>query len=283
MSPLKRVDLWPASGWPSLLWQPSLDNDMFARTAARVTHLYGDGLAQSTLPAVRKQPTLMLLTESSGPPGADVIVRTFASSGEIGGNIRLPEGISNLASSERARLVLDVIDTSMRSIFFGRRWSAEGLDLARRHVIDKDFTWLWRSPVTMNRSGRFAAQAHYQLLDDGFGSVQLELRDLEDNVLSRTAPQLAYCTQAGFVRSAKTVRWVDDNSAEFIPYVGAMGSRGLEVVLSVDDDPSGICDRSPLWPRGRSPHAGIDEGLPSFDEPSPDAFARRPRVRVEAS
>jgi hypothetical protein len=282
---LKRLELWPMTGWPDSLWLPELDIDTFTRTARRVCERYDEGLARGGFPPVRRQPRLMahLHDATTGANDRAAEVYTFWSSGEPGGVVRLPPGVAALSSAERALLVLDTLETALLGLFRRRGWDVSALPVVRRHVMDHDLSWSWSSPVKSNRSRTHMAQAHYVLLDDGFGSTQLEIRDRSTgDVVSRTEPQLAFSTQAGLARSGASVRWLDNATATFVPFRGIFGWDGPEVALHVDDHLTPVAEREALWPRGRSSHARADQGPAISHEPVVDPSRPRPQVVLAA-
>lgn len=269
------------TGWAESLWQPELDADMFARTARRVCERYGEGLASAELPSVRANPQFPAWMHGDGLTDPRVYVHAAWFSGDPAGRVELPAGLTVLSPRTRALLVLDVVDVAMTELFAARGWDREPLAAVRRHVEQHDLGWSWSSPTKASPSRAYVAQARYTLLDDGFGSTQLEIRRRSDRELvTRTPPHLAFCTQAGFVRSARTIRWLDGDTVEFVPACGLMGMDGPAVRLRVDEPAAEQGERAPLWPRGSSSHGRAGDGTETFHEPVADPAAPRPEVHL---
>ncbi|WP_258725862.1 hypothetical protein [Cellulomonas sp. NS3] len=276
---LSRIYVWPPIGWPDKLWTATLDGDMFARTARRVCERYTEGLAAAGLPARRRE--LQIGSGTLAEPGeADASVVVFTAADGDGARIDMPPGVAALTAQERAMFVLDVVDGVLRELAPHRGWSAAALDQLRAHVEGHDLSWTWASPGKTSRGRQYIARAVFDLLDDGYGSVTLEIRSTSNGaLLSRTAPHLAFSTQRGFERSAASIRWVAKDAVTFHPYIGLLRDPGEIVALRVDDPaPDSSLVRPALWPR--LPDVDAPKGDTSrYPEPE-SAAQRRPAVRT---
>jgi hypothetical protein len=211
----------------------------------RVCELYSEALGPARI-AARYAELRLGCHHDPERPDVLVTVHTEHFEGFEYAAVTLPAGIAALPARARAELVLDVIHGAALRMGQARGWDLTALHDARGHALAAGLRYRWEGPAKASPDRRHSAQPVYDLLDDGYGRVVVQVRRRADgHLVAESAPALAFSTSAGFARSARTLRWCSSTLVELVPFCGlSAGTRdhviwadvqGL-VTINLDDD-----------------------------------------------
>jgi len=179
------------------------------------------------------------------------------------GFARLPIGLEQASTDAHALLALDTLHATLVALAPYRDWDAEVLDRARDEVLAEGLVFRWAGPTKTSRDRKHVAAPVYDLHDDGFGRVHLEVIDRSTGELvarSESVPDLG--TLAGFRRSAATLRWESTRRVTLRPSTDYLQATDW---LVLDLDASAQHGAAPRFP-----------ALQDVDRPRPEV-----RVTVE--
>ncbi len=220
MPVFRRIEVWPATGFPDRPWLEDPDDDAFVRSARSVCELYSEGIAKARLRAPSSSLRIICVDRDRSD---EVLVVVGTRSTDDYGRVTLPRGVAALAGRARAQLVLEVVHGAMLRLAEARGWPILDLEAARAHVEHHGARFVWTGPAKSSSDRRHTARPVYRLMDDGYGRVVLEVRRRADEVLvARSEEALAFSTLEGFQRSARTMRWRDKEAVELVPYCGLL-------------------------------------------------------------
>jgi len=270
------VEVWPPTGRPDKLWsnRGDPDEDAFARSARNVTELYSESLAELKVAGHRSMLRISRL-DSSDDPTIGVFLNLQRSVSFEMARVLLPVGVADWSPMMRALTVLDVVHLTVLRLAEARGMNSELFAIPYAHVLGHELEYRWDGPWKTSPDRRHQARARFRLMDDGYGRARLEIRRRDDDMpVASSDEAIAFSTSKGFQRSARTLRWTNSRSVQFVPYVGlwAENSHG-SVRLELDGDAwagsaqDGVRVRPP--PRKTSLDAGRRTG---------DATAARPQV-----
>ena len=239
MPVLRRVEVWPATGFPDRRWLEDPDDDAFVRSARSVCELYSEGIARARLRAPSSGLRIICVDRDRSD---EVLVVVGTRPSDDYGRVTLPRGVAALAGRARAQLVLEVVHGAMLRLAEARGWPISDLEAARAYVEHHEARFVWTGPAKSSSDRRHTARPVYRLMDDGYGRVVLEVRRRADEVLvARSEEAHAFSTLEGFQRSARTMRWRDRNTVELVPYCGLLsqtsGHLMVDVTAGTADEP----------------------------------------------
>jgi hypothetical protein len=110
---------------------------------------------------------------------------------------------------------------------------------ARQHVEDNDYGFTWSSAWKNSPGRKFRACCRYELLENGFGELVVEVRGNDNATEAATSPQLAWVSFEGFKRSTKSFYWLNGLSFSVRPYIGIPPLIGEEFMVGLKVDPNG--------------------------------------------
>lgn len=219
MVALDYVWFWPASGrrdepWPHSYGVDYSAEDAFLRTSRRVTERYSEVLAASPLDG--RRPSIDMGVNQYGPDDETVSVHMSSPSGENGVRVDIPPTVATLAAQDRARLVLDVVDLTMRTIGDFLGWPQDVLDRARQHTIDHGLSFSMAGPWKTDRSRKRRARPVARISDDGWSELCFEIVDARDDThLGYTSTVVSALNALPvFKRDAREFRWADASTIE---------------------------------------------------------------------
>jgi hypothetical protein len=142
----------------------------------------------------------------------------------------IPVGVADWSPSIRALTVLDVVHETVLRLADARGMDKSPFAVPYAHVIDSGLQYRWDSPWKTSPDRRHQARAQFRLMEDGYGRVRIEVRERQGAaVVAATDEAVAFSTSKGFQRSARTLRWTDNDAVQLVPYIGlgAEASNGL--------------------------------------------------------
>jgi hypothetical protein len=173
-----------------------------------------------------------------GPKGqteAEVTVNTEFLGGFESAHILLPRGIAELASQARGVLVLDVVHGAVMRLAEARGWDPALLRTVRDRCLERNLDYTWESPWKASPHRRYQARAEFRLLDHGFGTTRIAVRDRNSgDVIGTSEAAEAFCTQAGFKRSAGTLHWDGPERMTMAPFSGLLGQQDGQLTADVN-------------------------------------------------
>jgi hypothetical protein len=118
----------------------------------------------------------------------------------------------------------------MRAFAPHRGWPTSDLDVAESRARARGLEFTWCGPWKSSPDRRHEARGAFWLEDDGFGRAVIEVRARGETgaTMVRSLDQPAYCSSAGFARSAKTLRW-KDGAATMLASVDMLGRADGEI------------------------------------------------------
>lgn len=236
---LTLVEVWPSTGYPRGQWLEEPTADAFVKSARRVRESYSEALRAAEIAnrvsTVRLMPIAPDPRRSGrgAPGGIEVVALTDRLEGREGGRVHLPAGLERLTAEQRGRIAFDVIDSVMRRLAQTRGWDITKLDEVAQQVIDQGLDFVWTGPWKLNRSRRHRARCRFELADDGFGRMRIQIAAARDErVLFQSEEYTAFSTLEGFKRATRTMRWLDESSVQVTPMVGLLRMTGRTVSWS---------------------------------------------------
>ena len=228
MARFRRVETYPPTGSPDRLWGSSPDalgnpvHDAFLRAARSVVELYSSALDGLALDAGRSSLRLAVGERLVDDQVSVEVWRDRRGLPSEPGFVHRTPDVASLAAGGRARLALEVVDTAVRLLGDARGWDPAGLDACRAHVEDSGYAFRWASAWRPSPDRRHRARAIFRLdTSDGFGRARLEVGDrAADEVVLTSGEAVAFCTSAGFTRSARSLAWSGPDEVSFTPYSG---------------------------------------------------------------
>jgi hypothetical protein len=220
------LGVWPPTGFPDRPWLDDVDEDAFARSARSVCELYSEAVRPAHLPS-RHGELRLFGRHEQGRRDALVTVFPDVTEGFEAAAVDLPDGVAELPPAARALLVLDVVHAAATRLGRERGWDEAVLEAARAHVVRSRLRYRWEGTPKASPDRRHSARPSYELLDDGYGRVVLQVyRRIGALLVAASPPALAFSTSAGFARSAGTLRWRSASVVELVPYEGLSAGRG---------------------------------------------------------
>lgn len=161
------------------------------------------------------------------------------------GQVAVPASVAELGARGRAELTLEILDGAMRALAPARGWNEPTLAATAEAVRRDDLELVWHGPWKASPDRRHEARGTFWFEDDGYGRAVIELRSRRDGgAVARSPVAVAFCTVAGFQRSARTLRW-HSREVAMIPCMGLLGGEG-ELRWGVDDgDAATVVGRRP--------------------------------------
>lgn len=230
--------------------------DAFLRAARPVVELYSARLAALGLTAGKANLVVTLGATDQSADDVRVTVWTMPPRdmpGEMA-FVHLCPSVGRLDAAGRARLVLEVVHRAAEVIVEARGGDPELLGTCRAHVLDSDWAYHWAGPWKVSPDRRHRARAVFRLAEpDGWGRAILEIAPRGDDAgVARSPEQVAFCTSAGFVRSARTVTWHGSSQVRFTPYkspIEALDGAPLTAMVLADEwtfaEPPPVAVRTP--------------------------------------
>lgn len=212
------VWFWPNGGPIGGLWgdgRSTPAEDAFARTSRRVTERYSQSLDTFGIDAGREA-IQMLIDQAENADAAVLLELHLQLAGEEVVRAYVPPSVAEMSPQNRARLVLEVVDTAMVRIGRARGWPEAALHHAKEHTLDHglafDMTGAWKS----NRSRSRVARTVARLTDDGWSELAFEVAG------SRSGDSLGFTRSIKsplnslpkFERCAREFRWSDNATIE---------------------------------------------------------------------
>ncbi len=248
------VDFWPATGHRDRPWQDEPEIDAWLKSARRVEELYSEALRSVDL---RGSVSTLRLHTFPATDGAETVRAEVWVDRPEGWEFCaafVPPAVAGLSSGARGRLVSEVVDAALAELGPRRGWPSEVLAEVREYVRARDLRFTWSSRWKASPNRRRQARASFQLADDGYGRVVIEVRDRRTEALvARSAGAEAYSTLAGFKRAAETLRWVDA-AVEMVPCIDLLGQEIGYLRLDPED--------------GVAPFVVVDDGESASGEPA---------------
>jgi hypothetical protein len=235
MPRLSHVFVWPPTGHRGSAWVRPADNDAFVKTARRVCELYSEVIASLGLEGRSSEIRFMSDVGPKGQAEVEVTVNTEFLGGFESAHILLPRGIAELAPQARGVLVLDAVHGAVMRLAEARGWDPALLKTVRDRCLERNLDYTWESPWKASPHRRYQARAEFRLLDHGFGTTRIAVRDRRSgHVIGTSETAEAYCTQAGFKRSARTLRWDGSDRVTMAPFSGLLGQQDGQVAAEVN-------------------------------------------------
>ncbi len=229
------INFWPATGHRDRPWDDEPEVDAWLKSARRVEELYSEALRSVDLTGPVSTLRLHSFPADDGAATIRAEVWVDRPDGWEFCGVSVPPAVAALPAGARGRLVFGVIDAALAELAPGRGWPPEVLAEAREYARARDLRFIWSSPWKTSPSRALQARSYFQLADDGYGRVVIEIRDRRTEALVARSPEaVAYSTLAGFKRTARTLRWVD-GAVELVPYIDILGRRGAQLQLGPND------------------------------------------------
>lgn len=211
------VWFWPNGGHVNRFWGDGSGpgEDAIARTSRRVTERYSEALGTFGIEA-RRAAVQMSVSDAETDDTAVVLELTLRPAGDEVVRAFVPPGVAEMTMQDRARVVLEIVDTAMVGIGEARGWPEDALRQSRQHTIehhlDFDMTGAWKSDRRRKRAARPVAR----ITDDGWSDLSFEVSD------SRSGESLGFTRSVRsplnslpkFARGAREFRWSDVGTIE---------------------------------------------------------------------
>jgi hypothetical protein len=227
---LKLVYPYPAQGRADLRAGVRDDDDEVIDVAIRglrsVAELYSEALVPLE---IRNRLTELRVFTTHRPQQDDVRGEVFVdpTDGFEMSFVHVPTAFVQRTPRLRAEMLLDAVHGIALRLGRSRGWDADLLETCRRHVLDQDLEYRWTSPAKTSPDRRLVAVADYRMPPAGYGRVRLRLADRESGDTVATSEEgLAFCSSAGFRRSAKSLRWRGKDRVSLVPYDFVPSTRG---------------------------------------------------------
>lgn len=247
---MRDVHFYPQTGWEDRPWLDDPGCDALAKSGRRVVESYSDAVGRRRLEGKASTVRIFLSPAPDGQEHVSVEVHLDFFESFESARAFVPDTVSELSASDRADLALRILTATMTMFGPERGWSTEVLSAAEAEVRDLGLEFDWQGPWKSSPDRRREARAVFWLEDHGHGRAVIEVRDCgaRDEDVLRSESAAAFCTSAGFARSAKTLRWVG-SEVVLTPSMGLVGQRSGELRY---DPASGDTGTVP----GRSDDAG---------------------------
>ena len=218
MAKLQYIWFWPNGGPEDGPWDHGSSTpaeDAFVRTSRRVTERYSEALATAGIDARRsaiqmfvgaaEEDARTVLVETHLHPAGNEVFRAF-----------VPANVAQLSASDRARLVLEVVDAAMLRLAQERGWPLEACHRARQHTMEHGLTFSMAGAWKSNPSRKRRVRPVVRINDDGWGDLCFEVADTRSgDSLGFTRPVRSPLNSAPkFKRSTREMRWTDDSTIE---------------------------------------------------------------------
>lgn len=255
---LRRVEVWPATGFADQPWLEDPAEDAFAKSSRRVCELIERRLSEVMLPTRDSMVRFYLSSDEDAQAalGDGVILVSpwlEPSSDWETCNVLVSRWFLDLAPADRARVVFDVVEAALRRYAQTFDWDTAALEQVLGPVRNSDLRYQWAGAWKSSPSRRLRARCVAELFDDGFGRMSVEVEDSRSSALIGVSqPSLSYSTSKGFARSAKSMRWASEESLEFEPFIPFFPSRPVPQEIAIPDDlvARSDSDRDVLGPVG---------------------------------
>lgn len=212
---LKYVWFWPNGGPVDGQWGNTPAEDAFARTSRRVTERYSESLATFGIEARRSAVQMFVAQPAELTSKVELRLGLHPAGDETIGAL-VPPSVADMCPADRARLVLEVVDTAMQAIGQERGWPQDALRQARQHTLDHhlsfDMTGPWKTNPQRTRRARPVAR----ITDEGWSELCFEVADAKSGHalgFSRAVRSPANSLPK-FNRSARESRWADETTIE---------------------------------------------------------------------
>ncbi|KAA1425408.1 hypothetical protein FE697_006035 [Mumia zhuanghuii] len=175
MAVLNYVWFWPNGGPVGRPWGDGGDvtEDAFARTSRRVTERYSEALGSFDIQARRSAVQMFV---SPADTASSVVVDVHLTPvGDETVRAHVPTQVATFSSQDRARVVLEVVDASMRAIGAARGWPLQALEQAKQHVLDHHMGFEMTGAWKMDRARRLRARPVARVADDGWSELCFEV------------------------------------------------------------------------------------------------------------
>ena len=235
MPRLSYVFVWPPTGHRRSAWVRPADNDAFVKTARRVCELYSEAIVSLGIEGRSSEIRFMSDVGPKGQAEVEVTVNTEFLGGFESARVLLPRGIAELAPQARGVLVLDVVHGAVLRLAEARGWDAALLESVRDRCLKRTLDYTWESSWKASSHRRYEARAEFRLLDHGFGTTRIAVRDRRSgDVIGISDEAEAFCTQAGFKRSAGTLHWDGSDRLSMAPFRGLLGQQEGQLTAEVN-------------------------------------------------
>lgn len=217
MAKLQYVWFWPNGGPEDGLWGPGSTpaEDAFVRTSRRVTERYSEALAAAGIEA-RRSAIQMFVSAAEDDASAVVVESHLHPAGDEVFRAFVPAGVAQMSASDRARLVLEVVDAAMLRLAQERGWPVEACHRARQHAMEHGLSFRTAGPWKSNPSRKRRVRPVVRIKDDGLGDLAIEVADARTGVplgFTRSVRSPLNSVQK-LKRSTREMRWADDSTLE---------------------------------------------------------------------
>jgi hypothetical protein len=208
---VRYVGFFPPTGFPDRAWIDDRACDLLVKSARRVVELYSEEISGLGLIGKASEVRVFMHPAPKGQEHVSVDVHLDFYGAFEGAIALIPASVEGLVADQRADLAFAILDGVMREFAPHRDWAVSALDLAESKSRARGLEFTWHGPWKSSPDQRHEARGVFWLEDDGFGRAVVEVRPRgdADAAILRSADRRAYCTAAGFARSAKTLRWSD--------------------------------------------------------------------------
>lgn len=245
---LTDVHFWPETGFVDRPWLDEPVADALVKSSRRVCERYSEALRELDLPnAVGSLQLIIRQTrerpESAEPtaPTVQVDVNVDRPEGGEWAGVLLPAEAERLSGTDRAHLVLEIITGVLTRLAAARGWDPDLIQQAHRHVLDHGLGFSWAGPWKNSPNRRSKGRCSFDLTDDGFGRITLEVADATTGAtVARSRQFTAYSTLEGFQRSARTLRWEGSRRLTVIPLIDLVGRADDLVEFDLDEGAVGV-------------------------------------------
>lgn len=230
MAVVRYVSFFPPTGFRDRPWDRDPAIDALVKSGRRVAELLSEEVARLRLEGPSSE--VRVLCEPADGPDVEVQVNLEPNAfGYV--QACVPASVARLSPRARARVALEILFGTLVELASVRGWDHDGLARARDGCLDRQLEYVWRSPWKASPDRRWEARGTFWLEDHGFGGAVLEARPrgVADAQVHRSPSVEAFCTSAGFQRSARSLRWARDR-VSMEPSIGLFGaSVGRDVSL----------------------------------------------------
>lgn len=235
MAVVRYVAFFPPTGFPDRAWHEDAACDALVKSGRRVAEALSREIASRALVGKGSEVRVFVRPAPKGQDFVSVDTHLDFSGGYETAIAFVPSPVVTLAPQTRAEVALDVLLAVLRTLAPKRGWDTEVIDDAAAACRTIGLEYVWHSPWKSDPSRRLEARATFWLEDHGYGRTVLEVRPRRTPQSPvRSAIAVAFCTSAGFQRSAKTLRWKDD-AVTMEAEVGLLGSVGRTLRLVPSD------------------------------------------------
>lgn len=227
---VRYVAFFPPTGRRGRAWVTEPACDALVKSGRRVAELYSAEVSSLQLQGKASEIRIFVRPAPPEQPAVAVTVHLdFAESFESAVAL-VPASVAAMSPQTRAEVAMEVLAGSVHALAPHRGWPQVELERAEQASRAQGLEFIWHSPWKSSPDRRREARATFWLEDHGHGRTVIEVRDRSraDAAIVHSPQADAFCTSAGFARSAKTLRWNGDEVA-MVPSIGLLGREGRRV------------------------------------------------------